>query len=187
MSDKDIIEEDLFVDKLEKEFPVGANNEESSTGIENDIPSYYPELVGSDYPSEYRQMVERFLIIYRRLPKIIYDDVHKEVSQLNVDSSPTPTLQLINLKLQKIQANKDRLAEIYQDVIRCYTFKKRAVSILTDSWSQFADGKSADKRKSDSAFRLGSFGMDLAELEALYNVCENVLRNLDSRSNAISR
>jgi hypothetical protein len=106
---------------------------------------------------------------------------------LNVDSSPTPTLQLINLKLQKIQAYKERLQEIYDKVGRCYSIKKRAVSILTDAWGHFADGKSADKRKSEAAYRLSDFHLDFAQVEALNHSCTHVLDNLDAQSMLISR
>jgi len=155
--------------------------------VENSSSDDLPILVGDNYPDGFKDVVKRFLKIYSTLPKINYDDIHEEVANLNVESNPTPTLQLINLKLQKVQASKDRLSEIHQMVVRCYTFKKRAVSILTEAWGKFADGSSQDKRKADCAFRLSDFNMDLAQIEALNNVCDNVLRNLDSQSNAISR
>jgi hypothetical protein len=184
MPQKDDILGDDFFDDLDE-----YNNESStSTGDEiEEVSDGLPRLVGSDYPESYKQIVNRFLAMYSTLPLINYDELHAEVAHLNVDSSPTPTLQLINLKLQKIQASKDRLAEIYQEVIRCYTFKKRAVNIISEAWSKFAEGSSQDKRKSDSAFRLSEFHADLAQIEALYNVCDHVLRNLDSQSQAISR
>jgi hypothetical protein len=145
-----------------------------------------PKIIG-EVPKEYKDMVDRFIDMYQDLPLINYNDLYSELADLNVDSRPTPTLQLINLKLQKVQASKDRLAEIFQEVIRCYTFKKRAVNILSESWNKFAEGTSADKRKSDSSFKLSEFHADLAKIESLYNVCEHILRNLDSQSNSISR
>lgn len=151
--------------------------------------SRFPKLIGSesDYPAAYRQVVDRFIALYAKLPIINYDELHKEIANLNVESKPTSTLQLINVRLQEIQGAKDRLAEIYQEVVRCYTIKKRAVNILTEAWNKFADGSSADKRKSDSAFRLSDFHADLAEVEALNIACDHSLKNLDSQSNAISR
>ncbi|MFA7219428.1 MAG: hypothetical protein WC119_02910 [Synergistaceae bacterium] len=188
----DLFDMDGFDDPSEK-------SEEVSTGINNDVNeakksvmdgrSRFPKLIGpeSDYPASYRQVVDRFIALYAKLPIINYDELHKEISNLNVESKPTSTLQLINVRLQEIQGAKDRLAEIYQEVVRCYTIKKRAVNILTEAWNKFADGSSADKRKSDSAFRLSDFHADLAEVEALNIACDHSLKNLDSQSNAISR
>lgn len=171
-----IVESDSSPNNVDTEFDMAEND---NSGL--------PLLVGDNYPNGFKEVVNRFLKIYATLPRINYDDIHEEVAQLNVESNPTPTLQLINVKLQKVQAAKDRLSEIHQMVVRCYTFKKRAVGILTEAWGKFADGSSQDKRKADCAFRLSDFNLDLAQIEALNNVCDNVLRNLDSQSNAISR
>ncbi len=151
------------------------------------IASDLPKLIGDNYPVEYQLIVKRLLDLYSDLPRLNYNELHSEVEKLNADSTPTPTLPLINLKLQSIQAHKDRLAEIYQKVVRCYTFKKRVVNILSEAWGKFADGSSADKRKADCAFRLSDFYIDLAQIESLHFACEHALRNLDSASNAISR
>jgi len=131
----------------------------------------FPKMVGKDCPNEYQNVVDRFLTLYAKLPDIDYDQLHEEIAELNVKSKPTSTLQLINVRLQEIQGAKDRLSEISQKVIRCHTIKKRAVNILSDAWNKFADGSSADKRKSDSAFRLSDFHADLSEVEALNNAC----------------
>jgi hypothetical protein len=194
MAKDDILGDDFF-DELNSD-EIIMNEDET---LEEDIPeskysipvvdlsSHLPKLVGDNVPKDYQCVIDRFISMYMTLPIINYDAIHKELSELNVDSSPTPTLQLINLKLQRVQASKDRLAEIYQQVIRCYTFKKRAVNVLSEAWNKFAEGSSADKRKSDSSFRLSEFHADLAQVEALYSVCEHILRNLDSQSNSISR
>lgn len=194
MIDEDIDFSDLSDDLFD--LSSGDKNENDRSENETKIPEDdngdcssligIPKLLGK-CPQEYVDVVNRFLDLYVELPFINYEDLYKELSDLNVDSKPTPTLQLINLKLQKIQASKDRLSEIYKDVIRCYTFKKRAVNILGEAWNKFAEGSSADKRKSDSAFRLSEFHADLAKIESLYNVCDHVLRNLDSQSHSISR
>ena len=192
-NENDILGDDFF-DELMKddnsshsEVSVVESSECKYSIDEKCTENYIPRLVGDNFPKDYKYVVDRFLAMYSTLPEMDYDAIHKEISELNVDSSPTPTLQLINLKLQRVQASKDRLAEIYQEVIRCYTFKKRAVNVLSESWNKFAEGSSADKRKSDSAFRLSEFHADLAQVESLYNVCEHILRNLDSQSNSISR
>ena len=202
MSD-DLIGEDLFEDLgtlSDEDGTASITSTEDDAPTKEDVPSKeepvieekeimwnIPRLVGTDYPFEYKQVVDRFLLTYNNLPKLNFDELYTELAQLSVKSTPTSTLQMINLQLQKVQASKDRLAEIFLDVIRSFSFKKRAVNILTDAWGKFAEGTSADKRKSDCAFKLSDFQRDLAETEALHGTCEHVLKNLDSINNNLSR
>ena len=146
-----------------------------------------PELVGNDYPPEYIKMSERIKAQYELLPKIDYDAVYKEISELSVKSSPTPTLQVLADELHRIQAAKDRLSEIFIDVIKSYNFKNRAVDILKDSWGKFTSEKNTEGRKGDATFRLSDFMCDFAEIEALSKSCNHVLKNLDSLHDNLSR
>jgi hypothetical protein len=146
-----------------------------------------PVLIGGNVHPDYKQVVDRIVFSYKKLPEIDYDKTYEELSQLNVKSQPTPTLQAINQQLQRVQGYKDRLSEIYKDVTRSYLFKKRAVNILSDALGRFSDAKSADKRKSDCVFMLSDFHRDLAEIEALSGTCDHILKNLDSFNNNLSR
>lgn len=187
---EDIIDDDLFSnikeDKSTKENSSEKENGSEDKSVENND-YVLPHISGSEIPVEFKNIVERFIAIYKTLPEIDYDEVSRELSTLSIKQTPTSTLQMINLHLQKVQACKDRLAEIYQDVVKCYSFKKRAVNILSDAWGKFSSGGSADKRKSDCAYRLSEFFLDLARIEALNNECEHVLKNLDSLNNNLSR
>ena len=110
MSD-DIIADDLFeeleIDKEDKPESENWGDGTSSTSTEDEIlveaDTTTPQLVGTDFPVEYKMIVNRFLDLYQDLPVLKYNEIYAELAQLAVDSSPTPTLQLINLKLQKIQ------------------------------------------------------------------------------------
>lgn len=185
----DLLDDDLF--KEAEPSPSTAQNEgfadpsHPSEASRSDLPSVMGTV--GEIPDDFKAVADRVLAMYASLPELDYDSLYEEISELNVGSEPTPTLQLINLKLQRVQASKDRLSSICEDVIRCHTFKKRAVNILSDSWNRFATGSSADKRKADSSYRMSEFQIDLAQLEALNNVCEHIGKNLDSQHNAISR
>ena len=147
----------------------------------------YPILMGSDYPPDYLRIVDRIRIQYDRLPKIDYDAIYKEISELSLSSSPTPTLQVLNDELHRVQSAKDRLSEILIDVIKAYNFKNRAVDILKDSWGKFTSEKNTEGRKGDATFRLSDFLSDFAQLEALSKACNHVLKNLDSLHYNLSR
>ena len=146
-----------------------------------------PNVIGEGYPPDYLKAVERIKIRYAQLPKLNYNDIYQEVAELSVRSSPTPTLQVLNDEIQKVQAAKDRLAEILISVIQCYNFKKRAVDILKDSWGKFSEEKNAEGRKGDATFRLSDFLTDFADTEALSKTCDHILRNLDSLHDSLSR
>lgn len=144
-------------------------------------------LLGNDYPPEYIKMAERIRIQYELLPTLDYENIDKEIRELSIKSTPTPTLQVLNDELHKIQAAKDRLSEILMDVIKCYNFKNRAVDILRDAWGRFTAEKNTEGRKGDATFRLSNFMIDFARVEALSKSCNHVLKNLDSLHDNLSR
>jgi len=146
-----------------------------------------PILMGNDYPESYQEVVDRMLFQYKYLPELDYDAIYTELKVLSIKSCPTPTLQVINLEFEKVQAAKDRLSEIFIGLLRCHSFKKRAVDILRDSWSRFSKESSADKRKGDAAYRLSDFERDFAQTDACLKSCLHILRNLDSLSDTLSR
>lgn len=146
-----------------------------------------PSLTGEGFPPEYMRVVSRIQVQYACLPKLNYDAIYREISELSIKSSSTPTLQVLNDELHKVQAAKDRLSEILIDVIKCYNFKNRAVDILKDSWGKFTAEKNTEGRKGDATFRLSDFLMDFALIEALMKSCNHVFKNLDSLHDNLSR
>jgi len=146
-----------------------------------------PELMGTEYPEPYVKMVLKIRKQYENLPTLDYDAIYREITDLSVKSCPTPNLAILNDELHRVQAAKDRLSEIFIDVIKCYNYKKRAVDILKDAWGKFTSEKNAEGRKGDASFRLSSFLSDFAETEALSKACDHILRNLDSLNDNLSR
>lgn len=190
------------IDELDDIFSFGdgfvapSKNEEKVEKIDNSImeekcakkeDENTPSLRGSDFPSDYLKMVDRIKTQYLFLPKLDHDSISKEMSELSIKSCPTPTLQVLNDEIQKVQAAKDRLSEIFIDVIKVYNFKKRAVDILQDSWGKFTSEKNAEARKGDSAFRLSDFSLDFANVEGLLKAITHVFRNLDGLQDSLSR
>jgi hypothetical protein len=150
-------------------------------------PEEIPSLRGEGYPTDYIGMVERVKWQYKMLPKLDYDAIYQEMAELSIKACPTPTLQVLCDEIQKVQGAKDRLSEIFIDVVKCHNFKKRAVDILQDAWGKFTTEKNSDGRKGDSAFRLSNFILDFATTEALLKACTHVLKNLDSLHDSLSR
>lgn len=148
----------------------------------------YPMLVGTENISQdYKNLSDRLLAQYRMLPYLEYNEIYSEMAELSIKSCPTPTLSVLNLELEKVQASKDRLSEIFVNVLKNYTFKKRAVDILRDSWGKFSNEKSADRRKGEAAFIVSDFESDFALTEALLKASTHILKNLDSLHDNLSR
>lgn len=159
----------------------------SASDFSKELEGDLPQLCGNGYPPEYLQMVERAYVTYRMLPKLEYGAIYRELADLSIASSPTPTLQVLNDEIQKVQGSKDRLSEIMVKVLECHNVKKRLVDTLTTAWGKFSSEKNAEARKGDSIFRLSSFSMDLAKAESLLKVCTHILKNLDSLHDSLSR
>jgi hypothetical protein len=173
------------VDETSKEIDVeGDDSSQEDKRYESSV----PELMARETLSEnYLKMADRIVANYKFMPHIDYDKIYQELAELTIKSCPTPTLQMLNTELQKVQAAKDRLAEIFVDVIRAYTFKKRAVDILFDSYIKFSPESSADKRKSEAQFVTGEFHIDFALTDALLKSCGHIIKNLDSLHESLSR
>lgn len=150
-------------------------------------PDGFPCLLGDDYPEAYLTMVKRIWAQYSLLPSLDYNKIYKEMAELTIKSSPTPTLQVINQEIQRAQAAKERLSEIMVDILKCYTLKKRAVDILTEAWNNFSSCNSADKRKGDAIYRLSDFDLDFSQAESALKVAVQIARNLDSLQDSLSR
>ena len=155
--------------------------------LKSDKEGIVPALLGDNYPDEYMSVVKRIQAEYKKLPRLNYEDIYTELAELNVKSNPTPTPQSISDELQRVQAAKDRLSEIFLSVHKNFSFKKRAVDILQEAWAQFADDKSADKRTGDATFRISGFLSDLGSTEGLLKACFQILKNLDSAHERLSR
>lgn len=167
------------VEEIVKEKPAKKPAKEPDDGL--------PELIGDDYPPQYLKMVSRIKLRYAQLPVLDHYAIEKELSELSFESSPTPTLQVLNDELYKVQSAKDRLADIVIEVNKCYSIKNRMVDILKDAWGKFSSEKNAESRKGDAAFRLSNFSIDFAEVEALMKTCNHVFKNLDSMQERLSR
>jgi len=146
-----------------------------------------PQPLGSEYPLEFTHMVNKVHAIYRTFPQFDHTTIYEELASLSVKTIPTPTLQLISQELHKIQAVKERLAEIMVVIGRVHTFKKRQVDILKESWINFSKAGSADKRKADAIYRMSEFESDFVSLDSLWKTANHILHNLDSSQEILSR
>jgi len=146
-----------------------------------------PQLIGKDYPKEFLSVVDRVHSIYRMFPDLDHESIYQELVTLSVEAKPTPTPQLIDAQLHKVQAVKERLSEIMVKVGRVHSFKKRQVEILKESWIHFSTEKSADKRKADAVYRISEFESDFLLIDSIHRTSTSILNNLCSVQEILSR
>ena len=195
MSNDDVFDDNFFEDNQEEIVNDAVEDLGAKTldlSVESDVFSdspNVPKLTGSPskYPSEYLALIKRVQEQYQRLPHVDFDAVYDEVEKLAVKSSPTPTLQTLNDELQRIQGMKDRLVEIYVNVIKCYNTKKRCTDVLQDAWGKYSSEKNAEKRKGDAIMCVNPFIIDLIQIETLMKYCSEIMKNLDSIQETASR
>jgi hypothetical protein len=146
-----------------------------------------PQLIGKDYPKEFLSIIDRAHSIYRMFPDLDHESIYQELVTLSVEAKPTPTPQLIDAQLHKVQAVKERLSEIMVKVGRVHSFKKRQVDILKESWIHFSVEKSADKRKADAVYRVSEFESDFLLVDSIWRTAQSILNNLCSVQEILSR
>lgn len=146
-----------------------------------------PNLLGSDYPKEFLNMVELVRSKYEEFPSLNYEELYEELSSLSVNVSESPTLQHINLQLQKLQSIKERVSEITALVLRSHGNKKRYVALLQEAWMKYSSETSADKRKADSAYRMSEFELDFLAVDALFKTSSHIAKNIETTQEILSR
>lgn len=146
-----------------------------------------PEAMGNDYPDVFKRVLLLVKSSYENMPEIDHDEINAELEALHIKSSPLPTLQVLSREMERVQAAKDRLAEIYTRIVPACSGKKRFVDMLMSSWMKYAEGKTKDLRDADATIRFAEYLTDLANTEMIKDSCLHVLKNLDSLHNNLSR
>ena len=146
-----------------------------------------PQLRGKDYPEEYLKIRDIVVSNYRSVPQVDHMAVYDELGSLSVATGSTPTIQQIQLQLQRVQAAKERLSEMITQILPSHTIKKRSIEILKDAWGRFSKESSDAKRKSDAIFRIAEFDSDFGKVDALLKTCMHISKNLDSSQENLSR
>jgi len=136
---------------------------------------------------EYSRVVENAQGMLGELKPLDYSALRMELRKLNFSMSENPSLQQLNLEIQKIQAAKDRLTEIMMDATNDYIMRQRIADVLLEGWQKYSTDSSADKRKADATTKFSQFITTAAKAEAFYKTVSQVLKNVDSKHEAASR
>lgn len=146
-----------------------------------------PTLEPVASPDDYVRIADAMSNKLSRLKAMDYDKLYAELSELNVKISSDPTLSGLSKELQRIQSAKDRVAEIVKDSVQNYLVRDRIATVLTKGWVRFSNAKSSDMREAEAQLKLSQFIESAAEAEAFYKGSLQILKNLDSQHEIVSR
>jgi hypothetical protein len=121
------------------------------------------------------------------LPKLDKYAIRKEIEQMVVNVSESPTTFDINQGLALSQAYRDRLTEIYLKITKEVKIRKRCIEMLFDANNFISKASSADKRKGEASLK---YPMQLFQYEnasAFMIEIEQVLNNMKTVFETISR
>ena len=148
-----------------------------------------PEIkeIGRD---EFQQLVDSIHAVMKSLPSLDYDRLHTELresSYLQIRISEDPSLTELGEAVLKIQAAKDRVAQILLDAERTSKILKHYSKAIYTAWIRLSGEGSQDRRESDAVTRTWDFSGEAIEAEALYNAAKTILDNLKDKWDTISR
>lgn len=139
---------------------------------------------------EFQQLVDSIHAVMKSLPSLDYDRLHTELresSYLQIRISEDPSLTELGEAVLKIQAAKDRVAQILLDAERTSKILKYYSKAIYTAWIRLSGEGSQDRRESDAVTRTWDFSGEAIEAEALYNAAKTILDNLKDKWDTISR
>ena len=125
--------------------------------------------------------------IISTLPKLDRIKIRQEIENMHVETYESPTTFDINKGLALAQAYKDRLTEIYTLALNEYRTRKRCVEMLFDANNLVSKASSSDKRKGEATMKYPIMLFQLEGSETFLKEIEQVMSNIKSISDSISR
>jgi hypothetical protein len=150
-------------------------------------PTEIPQINPAETPEDFNDAVIKVQQMISELRPLDYEALNKEMVELNIPTTDSPSLQKLQEDIQRIQSAKDRMADIIIDVEEEYRIKDCCSSLLKESWLKYSPESAVDKRKSDAALRMSQFILSSAQAEVLYKTASRVMKNLDDKQGSISR
>lgn len=125
--------------------------------------------------------------ILATLPRLDRAKLRLEMENMSVELKENPTTYDLSKGLAKAQAYKDRLSEIYIMALREYKIRQRCAELLLDAFNLVSKGSSVDKRRGDAMMKYPMMLIQMEAAEVFLKEVENVIQNMKSTMEAISR
>ena len=125
--------------------------------------------------------------IIKSLPVLDRNKLREEMQNMIVNIPEAPTTFDINQGLALSQAYRDRLTEIYIDIMKEVKIRKRCLEMLFDANNLISKASSADKRKGEATLKYPMQILQLESADAFLKEVEQVLNNMKSTFDTFSR
>ena len=125
--------------------------------------------------------------IVSTLPKLDLSEYHNEMNNMDVQTYENPTTFQLLETMDNVQQYKNRLSEILNDVEHEYAVRKRTMDMLYAANNLVSNQKSADKRQGEAMLKYPNLVLQLGKIEAFRTEITNVMNNLKSIGDVISR
>ena len=125
--------------------------------------------------------------IIKSLPVLDRNKLREEMQNMIVNIPEAPTTFDINQGLALSQAYRDRLTEIYVDIMKEVKIRKRCLEMLFDANNLISKASSADKRKGEATLKYPMQILQLESADAFLKEVEQVLNNMKSTFDTFSR
>lgn len=125
--------------------------------------------------------------IIKSLPILDRNKLREEIQNMIVNIPETPTTFDINQGLALSQAYRDRLTEIYVDIMKEVKIRKRCLEMLFDANNLISKASSADKRKGEATLKYPMQILQLESADAFLKEVEQILNNMKSTFDTFSR
>ena len=125
--------------------------------------------------------------IIKSLPILDRNKLREEIQNMIVNIPETPTTFDINQGLALSQAYRDRLTEIYIDIMKEVKIRKRCLEMLFDANNLISKASSADKRKGEATLKYPMQILQFESADAFLKEVEQILNNMKSTFDTFSR
>ena len=125
--------------------------------------------------------------IIKSLPVLDRNKLREEMQNMIVNIPEAPTTFDINQGLALSQAYRDRLTEIYIDIMKEVKIRKRCLEMLFDANNLISKASSADKRKGEATLKYPMQILQFESADAFLKEVEQILNNMKSTFDTFSR
>lgn len=180
--------EEPKVDIMEHDVAEQAVTAEIATDIK-DVCTDPKYLNDPRYAEFYRQKLRAYNFLKLNVPRIDYAKLRKEMEESHVSVSMEGVMSLdeFNEKIQQVQAVRNRLTKVKSLCIQSYVPMKRVVRMLEDCLMKESTEKSNDKRSGEIQIHMAEMEYDLALSEAFLKDVDQIIENITSAHEALSR
>ena len=136
---------------------------------------------------DFNRVASNMFIKMQSIGNVDYASYYQELRDLQHPLDNVFEPSALAKDMASIQGYKDRAIEILGVLTENYLIHKRVTEILTKGWTKLSCEKSSEKREGEALLKLSNLIAALNDADAAYRYAMNVLKNLESKMDVVSR